>query len=197
MGNNFQLTDLAANPHYYDYIHAIRFAPGGSVKLVDGAGQALNAVVSGKYRIVEESETVATLEFFDLIQTNPYRENEKIRDIESFSAKVVKETGSFPFIQEVVWEIENEDDHPCLLFHERYVFEFDPFEFARERQAQNLYYMIESKDLVESARFYYPINYVEQLTKKEIQSLGISEKDLWASWQNNNSVTDASEQNGQ
>jgi hypothetical protein len=192
MGDNFRLTNLIANPHYYDYIHSLEFTVDGLVELVDGAGQALNAVVKGKYNTLEENETVAKLEFFDLIETNPYKENQKIRDIESFSVKVVKEKGLFPFAQEVVWKIKNEDEHPCLLFQERYVFEADPFMFAKERQAQNLYYITESKDLVESARFYYPINNVQRLTKKEILSLGISEKELWASWQNNNSAKGAS-----
>jgi hypothetical protein len=192
MGDNFQLTHLVASPHYYDYIHSLNFSADGLVELVDGAGQALNAMVTGKYNIVEENETVATLEFFGLIETNPYKENQKIRDIESFRVKVVKEKGIFSFVQEVVWKIKNEDEHPCLLFQERYVFETDPFTFARERQVQNLYYITESKDLVESARFYYPINTVQRLTKKEILSLGITEKELWASSQNNNSAKDAS-----
>jgi hypothetical protein len=126
MQNRFQNAFMIANPHYYDYIHTLEFS-NGTVEFVDGAGQVLNAVVMGRYRVFGEDETSARIDFFNLVETNPYsRKHEKIRDIAPIQVKVVREEGLFPFPKNVMLKIEKKGRHPCLLYRERYVFDKDP-----------------------------------------------------------------------
>jgi hypothetical protein len=168
-----------ANPHFYDYIHFIEFKADGSVEMVDGAGQALNTLAHGKYRIHKIDISTAEVEFYDVVEVNPYKRHEKRGDVENFRVKVVKEVGFFPFRRETVWQVNDEDAWPCLLYQSRYVFVFDPLEFGRSNQIGNLYYLLENKELVDSARYYYIRDEGQRLTAKELEALGIPRNAFW------------------
>jgi hypothetical protein len=112
------------------------------------------------------------------VEYGPYTEK-KLGDIESFTAKVIKEQGVFPFRQETVWRVDGEDEWPCLLYRIRYVFESDPIAFARDRRIRNLYYLLEEKEPVESTRIYFAWDDAQRLTAREMISLGISKGSFW------------------
>lgn len=168
-----------ANPQFYDYLHLIEFKADGSVEMVDGAGQVLNTLAHGRYRVRNIDASTAEVEFYDLVQVNPYKRQEKRGDVEDFRVKVVKEEGSFPFREETVWRIEDEDEWPCLLYRSRYVFEFDPLGFGRSNQMGNLYYLLENKELVESVRYYYIRDEGQRLTVRELEALGRPRSAFW------------------
>lgn len=174
---------LVANPHLYDYFHYLKFKEDSSVELADGAGQVINGDAHGNYRVVEATDSSAKVEFYDLVETNPYKKNEKIRDLESFQVEVTKEGGLFPFVPHTFARVKSEEERECLLFRERYVFETDPLSFARKRQADSLYYQLEKKDLIETARYYYPREDAEELTIKDVLALGLTKDEIWKSWQ--------------
>jgi hypothetical protein len=170
---------MAANPYYYDYIHSLYFEDDGTVELVDGAGQLVNAVATGKYRVHKIDIDSGEVEFYNLVEVNPYKNNKKIRKLKPFTVRFFREEGIFPFRQEIVWRIDNEDEWPCLLYKARYVFESDPLSFARENQARNLYYLTENKDLFDSACYYYSRKDGQELTAKEMLDLGIPKETFW------------------
>jgi hypothetical protein len=170
---------LSANPHYYDYIHSLVFKDDGSVELVDGAGQLINAEAVGKYRVRDIDASSVEVEFYDVIEVNPYQKDRRLRDIAPFKVKVLREEGVFPFRQEVVWKINDETEWPCLLYRARYVFDSDPLAFARAKQARNLYYLLEDKDLIDAARYYYLREDRQELTAKEMLALGIPKEAFW------------------
>lgn len=166
-----------ANPQFYDYLHFIEFRADGSVEMVDGAGQVLNTLAHGKYRVHKIDISTAEVEFYDVVQVNPYKKHEKRGDVENFRLKVVNEKGVFPFREEIVWRVDDEDAWPCLLYQSRYIFEFDPLQFGRSNQIGN--YLLENKELVESARTYYIRDEVQKLTAKELEALGIPKNAFW------------------
>ena len=168
-----------ANPQFYDYLHDIKFEADGSVEMVDAAGQIINTVAHGKYRVHKIDAFKAEVEFYDLVQVNPYKRHEKRGDVEDFRVKVVKEEGVFPFREETVWRVEDEDEWPCLLYQSRYLFEFDPLEFGRSNQMGNLYYLLENKELIESVRYYYIRDEGQRLTARELEALGILKSAFW------------------
>ena len=169
-----QLSRMSANPHFYDYMHFLDFQEDGSVEFVDGAGQAINTVAHGKYQVLSSDQDSVDVLFRQVVEVNPYQEEEKLNDIDDFTIRVTKENGTFPFIQEVVWKIEDEQEHPCLVYPVRYVFETDPLAFGRPNQMHNLYYIIESRELIESARYYYPLSSQKKLTIRQLREQGIS-----------------------
>ncbi len=93
-------------------------------------------------------------EFYDLIEVNPYQNTEKICDIDRFKVKCRREEGTFALWDEFVGNIPSEEDYPCLLSKERYIFDVDPLSFGIEKQQRNLYYKIEKKDFSESLCIY-------------------------------------------
>lgn len=167
-------TLLSANPHFYDYVHHVTLDADGGVEMVDGAGQALNTLAKGRYRIVAQDDAKAELEFLDLVELNPYQEKEKIGDIDTFRICVRKETGVYAFCQEVVWRIPDKTKWPCIMYHTRYICSDDPLAFGRANQAQNLYYIIERRELVESAKTYYAREDRIELTVEELLQKGIT-----------------------
>ncbi|KRT55697.1 hypothetical protein [endosymbiont of Ridgeia piscesae] len=168
---------LSANPNYYDYLHLIRLVEDGTVELIDGAGQSINTEVNGKYSIYEMDADTVSIKFYDLVEADSYRPDEKIRDIDPFVVKVVKEKGNFAFRQEVIWRIDSEDDWPCLLFDTRFVFEFDPLCFWQVNRKRNPYYLLENKEQDGPIRHYYLDE--KKLTLKEMQDLGIPKESFW------------------
>ncbi|MFL6258653.1 MAG: hypothetical protein ACJ76Y_02975 [Thermoanaerobaculia bacterium] len=167
-------TILVANPHFYDYRHSFKFDADGGVEMVDGAGQAFNTLAKGHYRIVVHDAASAEFEFLDLVELNPYQEKKKVRDIDAFRIRVTKETGVFAFCREVVWRIPDKTKWPCILYHARYICSDDPLAFGRANQAQNLYYMIERRELIESAKTYYAREDCLELTVEELLQKGIT-----------------------
>ncbi|MFH1484945.1 MAG: hypothetical protein ABIH46_02645, partial [Chloroflexota bacterium] len=151
----------------------------GSVEMVDGAGQMLNTMARGKYRIHGIDASSAEVEFYELVEVNPYDEDEKIGDVDSFRVKAVREESVFPFREETALRIEKEDEWPCLLYRARYVFESDPLEFGRPNQAGNLYHLLEDVELDESVRYYYIRDEVQRLTARELEALGIPRSAFW------------------
>ncbi len=169
MLENFKSSVLAANPHYYDYFHILKFE-NDMVEFTDGAGQAINTVASGKFQVSQSESLFLEFEFYDIVEINPYRKNEKVRDIKPFKVKCRKEEGTFALWQEVMWRDPSEEDSPWLVSKELYVFDFDPLSFGVENQRRNLYYQTEKKDFGESLRFYYERNKVQQLKLKKLGS---------------------------
>ena len=165
---------MSANPHFYDYIHSLNFQEDGSVEFVDGAGQAINTVAHGKYQVLNPNQNSVEILFTNVVEVNPYQEEEKVNYIGNFTIKIIKEEGTFSFVQEIVWKIEDEQEQPCLIYPVRYVFETDPLAFGRPNQAHNLYYIIENRELIESARYYYPLSVQEKLTLRQLTEKGIS-----------------------
>jgi hypothetical protein len=165
---------MIANPHFYDYIHVLDFKDDQTVEFVDGAGQLINTVARGCYQARDLGSSSAELSFYDMIEVDPYRNHQKIDDIPDFTVQVTKEAGRFSFLREVVWKINDPAQHPALLYQARYVYSFDPLEFGRPSQANNLYNIVEQKELVDSVRYYYPRDEVQELVLQDLLALGIS-----------------------
>jgi hypothetical protein len=170
---------MSAYPHYYDYLHALRFRGNGTVEFLDGAGQLINTNAIGKYRVREIDSLLAEVEFFDIVEVDPYQNERKLRDIPAFKVNVKREEGQFPFRQEVVWKIKDEIEWPCLLYTVRYVFNIDPLGFGEDSQAGNLYHLLENKDLASSTYCYYLDNEKQELTANKLLSLGIPKETFW------------------
>ncbi len=176
-----RLPFMIANPHFYDYIHVLDFKDDQTVELVDGAGQLINTVARGHYQARDLSPSSAEVTFFGLIEVDPYHNYQKIDDIPDFTVQVSKEDGSFAFLREVVWKIEDAATHPALLYQTRYVYAFDPLEFGRPNQANNLYNIVEQKELVDSVRYYYPRDDAQELVLRDMLALGIPRAAFWPS----------------
>lgn len=178
MQNVFGIGRLNANPHYYDYFHYLLFNEDGTVDMGSGAGQAIIVTAQGKYSVSKIYQSSFSIKFYELIETNHYSHNgnigDKIRDIEPFSVIVKIEEGTFAFEQEVIWNIKNEEEHPCYLFTSRYIFDYDPLSFSKEKSQKNPYYLIEEKDFYESEKYYYPQAECKKMILKELQELGIT-----------------------
>ena len=170
---------LSANPHYYDYLHAIEFQDDNNVRFLDGAGQCLNLVAEAKYRIENTENRQADIEFRDFIELNPHTREKSRLNIPPRSFVVRKERGNFIFCCEVVWKVKKEREWPCLLYHERYVFDRDPLTFAGEHQDGNIYYALEQKDFTDSVRCYYADAAQIELSLKELQVRGFEKTLFW------------------
>lgn len=165
---------MAANPHFYDYVHVMLFQEDGFVKFVDGAGQCINTIARGRYKVSESPCDSAEVAFSCVVEVNPRREEEEINHVPDFRVKLTRETGVFAFAEEVVWRIEDEQEHPYLLYTTRYVFDRDPLAFSRPKQMKNLYHLVEDKEMVESARCYYPVDGGQRLTLGQLREQGIN-----------------------
>jgi hypothetical protein len=171
--NRFNVSTLAANPHYYDYFHSLKFDK-NHVSFADGAGQQINTIASGKF-IAKRIDTFSTeLDFYDITELHPYNNKQKIRDIDRFKVVCKREEGIFALWKDAGWHITDKEDNPCLLTEERYVFEFDPLSFSVKNQQQNLYYKIERKDFSKSLLIYYNPDKTQELTFRELKALGIN-----------------------
>ena len=164
---------MSANPHFYDYIHSLHFEDNGKIEFVDGAGQVINTVARGGYRLGEVKQNSAEISFIEVVKVNPYEADKVIAAVGDFAVRVTREEGLFSFAQEIMWKIQDEQETPCLLYTERYVFETDPLAFGRSSQSRNLYYITESRELVESARYYYPRNNAQILTIRQLKAKGL------------------------
>lgn len=162
---------LEATPALYDYLHRLSFSPSGEVEMLDGAGQVLLARVKGRFSIQVQDQNAVLLHFSDLVEVkykpqflvqttdqkpmasdysnltfvkNPaYQNEEPIRTLAPASLWLTREEGMFPFAQQVMWNIRNEEEWPCLLYRVRYVFESDPLEPVRDRRTGMPYYQQE------------------------------------------------------
>jgi hypothetical protein len=189
---------LEANPYLYDCIHRLRFFPSGVVEMLDGAGQLINAHVKGRFALQSGDEHTALIQFFDLVELklkpsvlvqttdhgpvaedysnvtsveNPDSHNEgPIRALAPMSILMLREEGLFPFVQQVIRKIRDEQEHPCLLYPVRYVFETDPLEPVHDRRAGRPYYQgwIEP-DL----RYYYCQDDAQHLTAHDLDQRDI------------------------
>lgn len=164
-------TVLVANPHWYDYLHHIKVETDGSLEMVDGGGQVINAAVRGHIKVFPLTDTQAETSFTDLIEFNPYTQ-EKIGDLPDFKTTLTKEDGIYAFYWEIFGRPKNPDDRRCLLYKTRYVFEVDPLLCVQENQRGNLYNMTENRDFKNSVRVYYARDDKEEMTLKALKKLG-------------------------
>ncbi|HEY1012623.1 MAG TPA: hypothetical protein VGE07_07960 [Herpetosiphonaceae bacterium] len=171
------LSLLSANPHLYDYMHYMDFDDDGSVKMIDGAGQRINAVAEGRYRHRQPSDDLIEIEFFELRELNPRDRAEIRRTFEPFVATARIERGPFAIREQVVWNVSDENALRCRLYDRRYVFDTDPLAFAEEPQRRSLYYEVhteaERAALIAAARIYYPRSGRQDLTLGELRARGI------------------------
>ncbi len=177
-----RLPVMSANPHLYDYLHCLRFQDDFSVELLDGAGQVINMVTRGSYRARERYTSRLEVSFHDLVEVNPYDDYQKVREIAGFAVRCTLEHGTFPFRRQVMWGIDDEQEWPCMLFRERYVFDRDPLSVGQANQARNLYYRAEPEAYLarirDSARYYYPRDGRQEHTWRELAALGITQEAL-------------------
>ncbi len=164
-------TVLSANPHWYDYLHFLDINANGSLKMVDGGGQVVNATVKGRLTISPLTDTQAEISLTKLAEYHPYKKG-KIRDLPDFTTKLTQEDGIFAFYEQMFGRPKNPDDRRCLLYRTRYVFEVDPLLCVEENQRGNLYNMTENRDFKNSVRFYYARDDMEELTLKALKKLG-------------------------
>lgn len=165
-------TVLVANPHWYDYLHHIKIETDGSLEMVDGGGQVINAVVKGRLTISPITDTQAEFSITKLAEYHPYKKGEKIRNLPDFSTKLTREDGIFAFYEQMFGRPKNPDERPCLLYRTRYVFEVDPLLYVEENQRGNLYNMTENRDFKNSVRVYYARDDREEMTVKALKKLG-------------------------
>src|SRR5262249_41082206 len=142
-----------ANPHYYDYLHYVDFKTfltgektSGQLEMADGAGQRMNALIKGTFTLQPGDDEQSIKVLIDELVEWDWMEQVPIEDGEKFPSIIVtirKEEGVFPFREQIVWNLENEDRHPCLLYRTRYLFDVDPLEMFSERREGNLYNMFE------------------------------------------------------
>jgi hypothetical protein len=195
------LPPMSANPHLYDYKHSLRFRDDLSVDLIDGAGQVFNAVARGSYHADEIAPGAIEVSFHGLVRLNPYGPRKtappmapgrsrdlkdsdplasyaEMGEIPAFSVRCIVEGGMFPFPRQVMWNVGEEDEQPCLLYYERFVFDRDPLWFARPNQERNLYYLWERVELIDSARYYYPEASGIAMTWAQLVAMGVTKDDL-------------------
>lgn len=177
MLENLKSSVLIANPQLYDYFHSLTLE-GDKVEFADGAGQAIITIAFGKFALRRIEHLLAEFEFFDIVEVNPHRQDEKVGDVEPFKVKCRKEEGTFPFWFQAVWNVPNKEDYPCLLCQDRYVFDFDPILFGLENQKHSLYYQIEKRNFSELARYFFERDKIQRLKLKEVLELGITEEML-------------------
>lgn len=191
---------LAANPHLYDYLHALHFSSSGAVEMLDGAGQSLNTLVKGRFSVQPRDQSSSLVHFFDLLEVQdrpsfqlqpkdptasdhsdyseyvlaeqPGQQEIPVRSLAPLSVIVTREEGIFPFMRQVVWKILDKKEWPCLLYRVRYVFEVDPLEQMFSNRAGNLYYHLEAAE--PDTRYYYNQDDAQELTVQQLIQMGIS-----------------------
>lgn len=117
---------LHANPHYYDYIYDIELKANGKMELLYGEAQGVRSLVRGKFKIQQLDDNRAELLCTALVEYDPYSED-KLNDLPDFKTEFTHETGTYAFYQEILWQLDDPDERPCLLYRNRYVFDRDPF----------------------------------------------------------------------
>ena len=111
---------LKANPQLYDYTHFIGFSEDGSVEMYDDAGQAIISSARGRFHVETINESDAILHLSDLVEVDPYKQNERIRDLEPCQIQVTAEAGIFVFrrpihpIPEAQWPFQRLSDPLCV-----------------------------------------------------------------------------------
>jgi len=156
---------LSANPHYYDYLHVLELKADGEIEMLDGAGQFINTLIKGRYELDAQS-----LRLFDLVEYDAYSK-EKLLELPAVTHQPKKQAGQFAFQQELPFRIDNPDEQPCLLFHARYIFDFDPISGTDD--STNLYHVMENKDFGDSQKIFYADTDLEKLTLTELKKRGI------------------------
>jgi hypothetical protein len=192
---------LEANPYLYDYLHRLSFSPSGVVEMLDGAGQVLASRVKGRFSIQARDQNAVLIQFSDLVELkykpqflvqttdqkslasdysnllfveNPdYQNEEPIRALAPVGVMITREEGTFPFAQQVIWNIRQGEEWPCLLYRVRYVFEHDPLEQVRDRRTGIPYYQQEGWEEPDT-RYYYCWDDRQELTAQELGQMGIS-----------------------
>lgn len=126
---------LIANPHYYDYLHDIRFSVDGKTcEFNDGGGQVLNYELTGTY--IKDNEKKC-------FKFNLFEEGKDGKMV-TFEAPFVVEDGIFILKNEVVWK-QDEDTWPCSIFTQRYVFKEDPHELFAAHASEKTVDELEAK----------------------------------------------------
>jgi len=123
---------IAANPHYYDYIHFIDRAEDGALEMVDGGGQALRRQINGRVEVIDATASVAELLFCDLFDVDPYGRKPDKKKLEDLRVRVEVEAGPFALRQGVVWHVK-EGEEPWLLYQHRLVFSEDPISIGQQQ----------------------------------------------------------------
>jgi hypothetical protein len=182
---------MSANPSLYDYIRDLRFEEDGRVEMVKGAGQRIDIVARGRYLVEKKDEERFVVSFQQMQEINVYQKDLVIREITDFAVVFRQEWGCFPFREQVVWRV-TEENHPSLLFSSRYLFEDDPFFFGQgdsmeklremilQEKQENLYYLLESMPPASDNCIFYSFKEVLRMTWSEMQQKGITEEMLLA-----------------
>jgi hypothetical protein len=165
---------LGANPQLYDYVHGLCFSEDGAVEMVDAAGQEIISIARGRFTVETINESDAILYLSDLVEVDPHKQDEKIRDLEWCQIDVTAEAGVFVF-QRPIGPSHAEAQWPFHVYRNRYVFNVDPFAYARDKEMQNAYYhLVMTQALMESARHYYPVGSENKATAADVRALGIA-----------------------
>jgi hypothetical protein len=165
---------LVANPHLSEYFHRLEFSPMGSIKMADGAGQMVISIVQGSFSISPIDQNSILVNFYDLVELHPYKDDQPCRPLEPSSIKVTREEGLFAF-RGRWWGTERpkEDEWPCMLYWARYFFEVDPLAQLSHNRRGSAYHRI----MVEpDTRYYYCQDDLDadMLTITDLHDLGIA-----------------------
>jgi hypothetical protein len=190
---------FAANPHLYDYLHALDFVPFGSVDMLDGAGQVLNTLVRGRFGVEELGPTAWVLHLTDLVELDPYYRLKRLRGRDTAAVirsmhryvlhdehdvrrrldpcrlQVAREEGLFVLRRQVVWQVRDEQEWPYMLYRSRYRFAADPLAALHVNRQGNLYYHLEAPE--GDTCLYYQVEDAQQCTAGELRRAGIVVED--------------------
>ena len=164
-----------ANPHYYDYLHAIELNEDGSFKFLTGAGQCPGIDVIGKWFLNDENNS---LKFQEVTEVNPFDNDEVIESHKGFEVKFSYFEETTSFRNEVVWRVFKESDWPASIFTSKIIFDEDPIK-RLSRDDGNLYYVLENKNFDESEKTYYPMFKKEETNFEELKKLDIKIIDIY------------------
>lgn len=171
---------LAANPHYYDYIHFIDLKADQQVEMVSGGGQALHRRLLGRYELSFQGEEEATLRFFDLSDVNPYKNSITIGQPAEASYQIHIEKGVFALCSDIPANIPD-DKWPWLVFSFRLVFDDDPLSMGQPPLPPELAEHPETREIYESymaslegRKRYYMGAHGEKVTYSDIVARGLS-----------------------
>lgn len=193
---------FVANPHLYDYLHALDFMPFGSVDMLDGAGQVLNTLVRGRFSVEELGPTLLVVHFTDLVELDPYYRLKRLRGrdvaavirsmhryllhdehdvrrrLDPCHVQVAREDGLFLLRCQVVWNIKDDQEWPYLLYRIRYRFAADPLTACLANRQGNLYYVLEAPE--PDTRVYYRAEDAQRSTAGELRQAGIAVEEAQA-----------------
>jgi hypothetical protein len=170
---------LSANPHFYDYIHFVKFETGSAVEMVAGSGQVLRRRIVGKMRVLSVTASAAEVLFFDLLDTDPYERSPETRAVEDRTIRIEVEAGPFAMPCEVVWNV-TEEEAPWLVFQHRLVFSEDPLALGEPEIPKEILefpemkaFFAKSLEMKESQRRYWLPSDGVELPKREMERLGL------------------------